>query len=143
MINSIIICYFLIYYRQYEETKLAYAQTGLTYHNNNFQYKQQFYFRKHNDEYYWNKFTSDPNIHEAMTLGSELSLQYNHNYGITSVGMEYISESLESNSLGLEDNRNSAGLFTHDRQTTGFYVQHQMNWDDLMVSVETAGIYND
>jgi iron complex outermembrane receptor protein len=120
---------------QYEETKLAYAQSGLIYQREQFSFRQQVYLRKHNDEYFWNKFESEPNIHESVTMGTELSAQLNHVYGITSAGFEYISESLESNSLGIEEKRNRYGLFTHERHTSGLFLQHQLAWNKLLLNV--------
>lgn len=126
---------------QYEETKLAFARTGIIYHKDNLTYKHQFYFRKHNDKYYWNKFSGDPNIHESKTMGTELSAQLNHSYGITSMGFEYIDERLESNSLGIEENRNRFGLFNHERKTAGFFLQHQFNWNDFILALG-ASLYH-
>ncbi|KAA3609997.1 MAG: TonB-dependent receptor [Calditrichaeota bacterium] len=126
---------------QYEETDLFFLKGALKYKIENLVLSTQTSFRGHNDTYFWNKNTSSPNKHQSNSVTTEFNAQLNHKFGITSFGAEYTSEDFESNSLGIEEKRNSNGLFTHQRANSGFFVQHQVAFNQLILSVG-GSLYN-
>ncbi|MBI9072741.1 MAG: TonB-dependent receptor [Melioribacteraceae bacterium] len=118
---------------EWEHTTTKFFNVKGTFGSSKFIVTPKFYIRKNNDDYIWNRQHPElyRNNHTSKTYGFELQGSYYSDYGVTSIGGEFTSDSLNSNRLGL-----------HERQNKGFFLEHQFKIGEKL-SINTGAFAYD
>ncbi|GAB4338830.1 MAG: TonB-dependent receptor plug domain-containing protein [Calditrichia bacterium] len=115
---------------QWEETQTTYLQGRGVYEGKTWRLQPQFIYRENRDEFLLKR--EDPdfyhNIHKTRVSGGELHFQIQNTFGLSMLGGEYRREEIESNNLG-----------NHDRRSSGFYLQHNLQWKNWNFSGGLSG----
>ncbi|MCK4664710.1 MAG: TonB-dependent receptor [Bacteroidales bacterium] len=136
---------------QYEKTKTTFFSTKLNY-GNDFKISPSVFFRRHQDHFRLDR--NNPsfytNNHLTNIYGAELNFLFNTLLGKTGFGLEYRSENILSNVLGLPMNDTIKvpdepdWVFTHSksRENLSAFLEHRLKFDNLSISFGFLTNYN-
>lgn len=116
---------------QAEHTKTGNVQLKGDWENQSVRLSAKAYWRNNKDEFVMRSY--DPgfykNNHQTDVYGGEVQATIKSNFGITSIGGEYIYDNIESNNLGIR-NRDNKGIFLEHRN---------LLWDKLTTNISLFG----
>lgn len=116
---------------QAEHTKTGNVTLKGDWENKSLRLSAKMYWRNNEDEFVLRSY--DPgfykNNHQTDVYGGEVQATIKSNFGITSIGGEYIYDNIESNNLGIR-NRDNKGIFLEHRN---------LLWDKLTTNISLSG----
>ncbi|HES59407.1 MAG TPA: TonB-dependent receptor, partial [Caldithrix sp.] len=111
---------------QWERTQTTFFKTGLSGKIISAEYTSNLFYRYHTDEFMLNR--NNPafyhNQHYTHVYGADIHLTKYSRLGNTSIGSEFIRESIESNNLG-----------SHQQNKYGLFMEHQLSIQKAMLTL--------